>query len=71
MTPHDMIRVACPLCNAHGELWNEECQMMKVCTECLGGGWLMDDRLHIPSPNPNPDELFSPAEPLPEEPAHG
>lgn len=52
----DTIRVACHVCSTHGETWNEECQAMKVCAECLGSGWLLDDRVHIPSPRPNPDE---------------
>lgn len=64
MTTHTTIHVACDKCKTHGELWNEECQTMKVCSECMGAGWLLEDRLHIPSPNPNPEQ-FGNAEGLP------
>lgn len=56
MTTHNTIRAACPTCSAHGEVWDEELGRMKPCLSCLGNCWVMEDRIHIPSPPANPDE---------------
>jgi hypothetical protein len=56
MLTDNVIRVECQNCNAHGELWDEDMERMKPCGACLGVGFSLEDRIHIPSPNHNPDE---------------
>jgi len=56
MPTANVIHVPCPNCNAHGELWDEDMERMKPCGACLGVGFPLEDRIHIPSPNHNPDD---------------
>jgi len=53
--------VACTACKSHGEIWDEELQRMKPCGACMAIGYLHEDVVHIPSPNPttNPDDISS------------
>ena len=59
----NVIRVACPNCNAHGELWDDDLNRMKPCGACMAIGYFLEDRIHIPSPNHEPDAPIIPDAP--------
>lgn len=55
MTVHTTVRVPCPTCNTAGEEPDPELGRPRVCHECHGNRWLIENKRDVPWPTPNPE----------------